>query len=151
MRRRAEPCRTLLVNIHMYARARMHARGFWSQGNRFGRYGRFGKRLFHRMCWMGNASDAATSPHVCAVLRSVLAFGQVRHRHQRINTGERGVSTCQPPSSRYLAENGKEDWSVGTVALLTTVCFPCPTFSRLGAMGHVDKEGRQGGVVERRS
>lgn len=88
MRRRAEPCRTLLVNIHMYARTRMRARGFGSLGNRFGRYGRFGRRPVHRMCWMGNASDAATSPHVCAVLRPVPTIGHapgVAHRPTRAN------------------------------------------------------------------
>ena len=92
MRRRAEPCRTFLVTTHMYARTRMRTHGIGSQENRFGRYGRFGRRPVHGVCWMGTASFAVTSPHVCAVLRSVPTFGQVRHCCVRPNTCQRGVS-----------------------------------------------------------
>jgi hypothetical protein len=38
--------------------------------------------------------------HVCVVLRSVPAVGQVRHRRPRSNTGQRCVHVGHPPGSR---------------------------------------------------
>jgi hypothetical protein len=95
MRQPAEPCRTLLVNIHMYARTRMRARGFRSQGNRFGRYGRYGRRPVLGMRLTGTALLATTSPTFapCRVSFPTLAT------RPKVALGPTRANVAYPPAS----------------------------------------------------
>ena len=51
------------------------------------------------------------------------------HDHPLPNTGQRGVPTRYPPRSWFLLGDLGRVGSAGTVALLRTVCFACPTFA----------------------
>jgi hypothetical protein len=115
MRRRAEPCRTFLVTTHMCARTRMHARGFGSQENRFGRYGRFGRRPAAGTYWSGTVLFVTISHTFtpCGVLFPPLnKYATVAIGPTRGNVGNVGTTNT-----------GWTKMAMGSVPSMDRVCF----------------------------
>ena len=75
-----------------------------------------------------HAAWAATSPTFAHVAFLAPHGNQRSHDRHLPNTGQRGVHVGDPPGRVGTFRKSGQEMAAGTVALLRTVCFTCPTF-----------------------